>query len=100
MAMSRERVRFVIPECLLNNSQRGKYLKLLDEIFGIKQHEVPRSGEMTIVCRPSQFGRFIIRRYESGAQNLVQALDPKIVPAEEPKRVFDVSQNRFSNEWC
>ena len=46
----------------------------------------------TIICRPSQFGRFIVYRIEEGVEvNQIKMLNPRIIqPIEAP---IDVSKN-------
>ena len=45
-----------------------------------------------IVCRPSQFARFLIYRNDLGGKNGFKCLEPVLVPAEQSS-VVDVSHN-------
>lgn len=47
-----------------------------------------------IICRPSQFARFLIYRGEAGGQNLIKALQPRLVAPPPPvPQPVDVSKN-------
>lgn len=47
-----------------------------------------------IICRPSQFARFLIYRGEAGGQNLIKALQPRLETPPPPKALpVDVSEN-------
>jgi hypothetical protein len=95
MSMSKDRVRFTIPAYSMTSRGDG-YRALLSEVFGHSfagqfiQHE-----DITIICRPSQFARFLIKRNEMGMQNGFKELKPELfTPPEEKKQlVFDVSKN-------
>lgn len=96
--MSKDRVRFKISGSKLFSSSKENrgYVQLCREIFGL---ELPcGSGhlvtdQITIICRPSQFARFLIRRNERGLQNSFQELKPELFkPEPQPKElVYDVS---------
>lgn len=84
MAMSKDRVRFFIRE----NYYGNKLQKIFQQAFDLDYEETAglmrrwRCG-FWIVCRPSQFARFMIFRNEVGLQNGFKDLKPKLVPAKE-----------------
>lgn len=84
MAMSRDRIQFEIP---LRRLDDIKYRMLLKDCFGLKEHEIPDGGRylpsdqvFKIICRPSQFGRFIVARNSRGIQNLISELNARTIP--------------------
>lgn len=77
MSMSRDRVRFRLTENMLTHSKMPEVLR---RAFGVTADEVRRLREgrrgVVIVCRPSQFARFLIYRNEAGIHNQFLALGP------------------------
>ncbi len=75
MAMSKDRIRFFLPERYFSNSNNGmshdRCLQVLSKANGIANSSAPKlmranpSG-FTIMCRPSQFARFIFYRDKLG----------------------------------
>ena len=94
--MSHDRVEFVIPLHRICKNLG----EVLTRAFGITEHElnvmygkmkfnyydgVERTGEtVKIVCRPSQFARFLICHNEAGISNSFKELEPKLIPG-KPK---------------
>jgi hypothetical protein len=88
MAMSTDRVRFTVPATRIwkessyrqETTTQRKYRNLLKECFGLTENELPRGGDLVVVCRPSQFARFIVRRYEiDEIQNQFSELKPELI---------------------
>lgn len=103
MSMSKDRVRFTI--------RRDKAIdmaEVMKSAFDLRCHQIQsmrgRSGAngyeyITIVCRPSQFGRFIVHRCNLGYENLVRELQAELfTPAPDKPQVLDVSKN--PNTWA
>ena len=91
MTMSRDRIKFFLParyfQCRpsSNNMSRETCIRVLYQAFGLARcasiglMERNRNG-FDIVCRPSQFGRFITYRYtHSECVNGVRDLKPKLI---------------------
>ena len=92
--MSQDRVRFKILGRRLHDNPC--YVQVISDCFGIARSEIEKCGyhdkDMTVVCRPSQFARFIIRRQDTGMQNLIKELDAVLfTPKPEPEE-YDVSK--------
>lgn len=95
MTMSNDRVRFTVPGHRISSSSQSEgYRKLLEDCFGECLGRCQWS-DITIICRPSQFARFLIERNNRGFQNQFSELKPELfLPAEEKApTVFDVSGN-------
>lgn len=87
--MSDDRVLFFLRAAHL---QDYKYVGVLKATFGLTKDNIdklwgialPRMGNgadvhgVHIICRPSQFTRFLIRRNEAGKQNQFKELSPSI----------------------
>ena len=94
--MSHDRVRFVIPARRLVSA---KFATVIKATLGIELPVGASDEAIVIVCRPSQFGRFIVQRNKAGLQNSVKELKPDLFIPEAPRsRVFDASKNRNSLE--
>jgi hypothetical protein len=93
MAMSRDRVRFKIDPAAMSSEARRAFMRA----FGTS---VPSGhfsscvdgGKVTVICRPSQFARFLIFRNDEGGRNGFKELEPQLFIPEE-SRVVDVSKN-------
>lgn len=90
MAMSRDRVEFT-----LYPDTDTPTLRAFKAAFGM---DIPAArpldwgtGSVTIICRPSQFARFLIYRNDYGGVNGFKCLNPKLVPARPVLPVYDVS---------
>lgn len=93
--MSKDRVRFY----LIDHSRHTLVQKQAQNVAAAKAFklspavtEAAARQRIPIICRPSQFARFLIYRGMEGGQNLIKALEPELfVPGEPP--VYDVSKN-------
>ncbi|UQS95119.1 hypothetical protein Pam3_48 [Pseudanabaena phage Pam3] len=93
MTMSRDRVRFTFTD---SPAAASPNLRAAVRAFGITSEQASaifrQAGQ--IVCRPSQFGRFIIYRVEEGLScNRIQVLSPHLFTPQEGPAVTDVSLN-------
>ena len=100
MAMSRDRVSFKLPVQYLANYQM---MQLVDEIFETslqaKAMDAVRCNlPLQIICRPSQFARFLIMRNKRGFRNGFKELEAELFYPEPEPPVFivDVSKNKAS----
>lgn len=93
MTMSKDRVRFTIPGAYLTRSSAEDYLKLLDDVFGIALGGTKWGDDVTIICRPSQFARFLIERHKRGISNQFAVLNAELFQVSEERRptIFDAS---------
>lgn len=82
MAMSKDRVRFFIRENYYGNKLQKIFQQAFDmpydETASLMRSERWRCG-FWIVCRPSQFARFMIFRNEVGLQNGFKDLKPELI---------------------
>ena len=101
--MSGDRVRIVIPERYLHSST---FKKVMREAFAMSDSDFDGfksvddhygNNGMEVICRPSQFGRFIVLRNEAGGTNSVKDLQPELFRPVPTARVIDVS--RRANDW-
>lgn len=90
MAMSKDRVEFTLKAYYFDNfrkfSQNGENLlrdslNLPHEVIQKIKRTALHFGEARIVCRPSQFARFLIIREQMGFQNQFKELKAKLIPA-------------------
>jgi len=94
MTMSKDRVEFKVPSGKLYKSE---YQTLLWVHFKIARDDLLRAyragRDVTIICRPSQFARFLIARHRKGVPNSFTDLDPQLIPdcKVEPAFRYDVS---------
>ena len=104
--MSDDRVLFFLRAAHL---QDYRYVDVLKATFGLTKENIdklldiasPRAGDgvdshgVHIICRPSQFTRFLIRRSEAGKQNQFKELNPYLFDAKEiPSSSWDVDVSR------
>ena len=98
--MSHDRVHFVIKAAYL---QKVPIQMCIEETLGITKEQFTRARsydtytyeDLNIVCRPSQFARFIILRHiKYGEPNNMSALNMKLVVPEPKTKVIDASFNR------
>ena len=90
--MSKDRVHFNMP----NETWEGTHATRTAALFalGMTSNEVTlamREGAR-IVCRPSQFARFLIKRNEAGGRNGFKMLNAELVTPPEELCVVDVSK--------
>lgn len=94
--MSRDRVSFEIGEgYFCSRSRQNKMSEVLERAFGISESEIDcqirTNGCVQIVCRPSQFARFLIWRNDAGINNGFKDLQAKLFTPKKPKGPIDVS---------
>ena len=93
--MSKDRVRFKIGGYKLSASSKESdgYRKLLKDVFNLDCYDKCDYSDIEIICRPSQFARFMIKRHSIGLQNTFSELGATLFTPEpaEKQRVFDVS---------
>lgn len=98
--MSGDRVRIVIPERYLNIPA---VQRAMQGAFGLTSEEVrclPRSKDryandgLEVICRPSQFARFVILRNEYGGNNSIKDLQPELFVPAISAQPLDVSKRR------
>lgn len=91
--MSGDRVHFTISE---RDLVKTRYRELIEETLGIKADHYKTSKPLKVICRPSQFARFIILRYTKYAEpNNMAGLEMKLVSPEpeRPDNLIDCSRN-------
>lgn len=92
MPMSRDRVRFTI-DTFADTATREAFRKA----FGTTMpSRVGPITTITVVCRPSQFARFMIYRNDNGGKNSFKELKPELFTPEPPVEEVDVSRNPAS----
>jgi hypothetical protein len=89
MSMSRDRVRFVLQPYGGDSATAAAFLQAFKAPFP----SAPMGQEVTIVCRPSQFARFLIYRNEAGGRNLFKELKPELFTPQPKISEIDVSGN-------
>jgi hypothetical protein len=87
MSMSRDRVRFTLNTFGITQATQDAFLKAFGQPIGTC------IGDVTIICRPSQFARFLIFRNELGGRNSFKELNPVLFTPEVNPSTFDVSRN-------
>lgn len=98
--MSKDRVHFTIRD---RHLEKESIRLCIQETLGIHPNQLPKDGnhyrspytDLHVICRPSQFARFVILRHvKYGEPNNMACLDMKLVlPPEPTAKVVDVSQN-------
>lgn len=87
---SRDRVSIYIGPKYL---QHNKFYAVLEKAFGISECDARamyrKSDGFHVVCRPSQFARFMIFRNEAGVQNGFMDLQPKLFVPEPDRDPFE-----------
>lgn len=86
MSMSRDRVKFTLNTFALDH----KVCTAFTKAFGVPPPS--GGGDVTVICRPSQFARFLIYRNEEGARNGFKDLNPVLFTPED-MGTLDVSRN-------
>lgn len=91
MSMSRDRVRFRVSA---NVQVKTGFRQLFRDCFG---KELPirceDDDEIVVICRPSQFARFLIERNNRGMCNGFKELRPELIRSEpEPRIVCTADQ--------
>lgn len=98
MAMSKDRVEFTLRPHYFGSAN---FEDVLVKAFNLKYPQVVflrnRAREypdqdIIILCRPSQFARFLIHRQEAGFQNMFKELNAKLIrPMPPVMQPYDVS---------
>ena len=89
--MSKDRVHFYITATI---SRQIPVCGAFQEAFGRECPKVHDFDEpVKIICRPSQFARFLIYRDQRGGTNGFKCLNASLVAGCEPKWQLDVSGN-------
>jgi hypothetical protein len=89
MSMSRDRVRFTI-DAFCDNATRDAFKKAFGAALLQKFGPVTTT---TVICRPSQFARFMIYRNDFGGKNSFKELKPELFNPEPQPDLIDVSGN-------
>lgn len=92
MSMSRDRVRFTIQPYGADTATAAAFCKA----FGRSFPGAPMGQTVTVVCRPSQFARFLIYRNDNGGRNLFKELGPTLFTPQPKIDEIDVSGNPAS----
>jgi len=101
--LSKDKVRFNIPWRIFSRSEIG-YRRIVKKSFDLDPRPIDMASGITIVCRPSQFGRFLIYRHEEirsgeimGSESFIAEINPILfVPKRSPDE-YDVSGNPNRN---
>ena len=105
--MSQEYIQFMLPHRYFqpsytqNGMRRETCITLLTEVFGLCDADWNRlmceySDGIRIRCRPDQFARFIVRRYDTNeCINGVKDLEPKIIMPTKPVTLYDQAARLF-----
>lgn len=89
MAMSRDRVRFFVSATIASKSAVREAFR---EAMGTSLPVV--CDEVEVICRPSQFARFLIRREQLGGVNEFKALRAELfTPERENTKLIDATKN-------
>lgn len=89
MSMSRDRVRFTI-DAFCDNATRDAFRKAFGVPLAAKFGPITT---VTVICRPSQFARFMIYRNDFGGKNSFKELKPELFNPEPQPDLIDVSGN-------
>jgi len=99
--MSKDRIKFkVLQKVAYFSSVRAEAIvTALVKGLGMYEHEARHcvANGATIICRPSQFARFLIFRNEAGGDNTFKELEPELFTPDSIPRVLDVSMRAANN---
>ena len=93
--MSRDRVHFTIPSNLLH---KNTIQACIEETLGLSNRDNLRTmarndEDLHIICRPSQFARFVVLRHvKYGEPNNMACLNMKLVLPPPESKSYDVSR--------
>jgi hypothetical protein len=88
--MSHDRIKFE-----LHRMQTREFRDLVQEVFGfsLPSRNISPCEAVTVICRPSQFARFLVLRNSRGFSNDFKGLNAELfTPSDQPETV-DVSGN-------
>jgi hypothetical protein len=96
MPMSKDRVQFKLGgrgEYCVGIPPKNREILAARKAFGLSEQMCCRidHSRTTIICRPSQFARFMIYRNDLGGANSFEDLEPKLIPARREEPFIDVS---------
>lgn len=89
MSMSKDRVRFNLAPYGADQPTKDAFYKA----FGAPFPPRPLGDIVIVICRPSQFARFMIYRNDFGGRNSFKELSPVLFTPDAPKSEIDVSGN-------
>ena len=91
MSMSKDRVRFILTD---NRRNKDACVKAAQRAFGMDLYAARAAfdNEATIICRPSQFARFVIYRSQDVTCNAFQQFKAELFMPEDACQL-DVSKN-------
>lgn len=89
MSMSRDRVRFNLAPYGADQAIKDAFYRA----FGAPFPSRPMGEIVIVICRPSQFARFMIYRNDLGGKNSFKELAPVLFTPEAEKVEIDVSGN-------
>jgi hypothetical protein len=92
MSMSKDRVRFNIAPYGADQPTKDAFYKA----FGAPFPSRPMGDMVVVICRPSQFARFLIYRNDFGGRNSFKELAPVLFSPEPERGLIDVSGNPAS----
>lgn len=93
MSMSKDRIHFFFPGTGYASTQPQDEAAAKAFRMPVSHARAARQRGLEIICRPSQFARFLIYRNEMGGANDFKGLQARLVtPASQPE-VCDVSKN-------
>lgn len=89
--MSLDRIKFILP----NRTDSG-CRKALREVFNLTNDEIFTASAHTtpIICRPSQFGRFIVLRNKYDGNNGIRNLKAELFDPTPKVEEYDVSKRK------
>ena len=106
MPTSKERVRFILTSNMLHKQgmnvvlSRAFNITVLTAETYLSYDPVHADKILTIICRPSQFARFLIYRSEADISNSFKAIKPELfIPEEEKKSPLDVSTHEKRHNY-
>ena len=104
MTMSNDQVKFKLSQNMYeySSSKRKKMQKILQAAFDMNFRESNdlfsnACGEFYLICRPSQFARFLIYRNDEGLQNAFKELEA-VLCTQKIGNIIDV--HKRSHQAC
>ncbi|RWP44320.1 MAG: hypothetical protein EOR04_05200 [Mesorhizobium sp.] len=90
--ISRDRVRFQLSDIDKNHAANARAAQRAFGLTCSQAYHAVRT-EQTIICRPSQFARFLIWRSQEVDGNRFKQLNAELLPAEHHDHTLDVTRN-------
>jgi hypothetical protein len=91
MSRSHDRVRFTI-DTFTDEATREAFRQAFGTALLCKSGPIPITT-IGVICRPSQFARFLIYRNDFGGRNLFKELKPQLFTPRVMEQELDVSGN-------